>query len=105
MENANMNLKIKLDLEPGSNKMEIRIKIEVNNADEVLKAHKGGVLGFIADVVLSKAKKKQKVEKAVCEQIVLGLEEDLPRRLEEEMVKTTIKYEIIEPELNIVDQA
>ncbi|MFT7614214.1 MAG: hypothetical protein ACI9J3_003196 [Parvicellaceae bacterium] len=77
--------------------MEIRIKIEVNNADEVLKVHKGGVLGFIADVVLSKSKKKQKVEKAVCEQIIAGLEEELSRRLEEEMVKTTIEYEIIEP--------
>ena len=76
--------------------MEIRIKIEVENADEVLKAHKGEIMGFIADVVLSKSKKKYKVEKAVCEQIVSSLEEELPKRLEEEMVKTNISYEIID---------
>ena len=46
--------------------------------------------------VLSKSKKKHKVEKAVCEKIVLGLEEELTRKLEEEMVKTKITYQIID---------
>ena len=80
--------------------MEIKIRLEVQNADEVLKAHKGEIMGFLADVVLSKSKKKFKVEKAVCEKIVERLQEELPRRLQEEMVHSTISYEICTDELN-----
>ncbi|MDA8714545.1 hypothetical protein N9M27_01580 [Flavobacteriales bacterium] len=75
--------------------MEIKIKVQVENADEILKAHKGGILGFFADVVLSKEKKQVKVEKAVCEQIVHHLKLEMPRRLEEEQVKTNLKFEIV----------
>lgn len=72
--------------------MEIRIKLEVENVDEVLKAHKGEIMGFIADVVMSKNKKRYRVEKAVCERIVEGLAAELPLRLEEELVKTKISF-------------
>ena len=75
--------------------MEIKIKVRVENADELLKAHKGGILGFFADVVLSKVKKQDKVERAVCEQIVHHLKMEMPRRLEEEQVKTQLEFEIV----------
>ncbi|MBT6513886.1 MAG: hypothetical protein HOK65_03880 [Crocinitomicaceae bacterium] len=75
--------------------MEIKIKVQVKNADEILKVHKGGILGFFADVVLSKDKKQEKVEKAVCEQIVHHLKTEMPRRLEEEQVKTILEFEIV----------
>ena len=76
--------------------MEIRIKVDIENVDEVLKAHKGEVLGFLVDVVMSKNKKKARVEKAVCEQIIDSLKDELPKRLEEEMVQTNISFEIVE---------
>lgn len=79
--------------------MEIRIKLDVENPDEVLKAHKGGVLGFVADMVLSKQKKKYRVEKAVYEQIAAGLREELPARLDEECVKAIVKVEIVNDDL------
>lgn len=79
----------------GFDKMEIRIKIDVENVDEVLKAHKGEIMGFLVDVVMSKNKKKYRVEKAVCDQIVDSLEEELPKRLEEELVKANVSFEIV----------
>lgn len=76
--------------------MEIRIRLEVQNPEQVLKAHKGGLMGFFAGVVMTKETKKKRIEKAVCEQIVASLEEELPKRLEEECVKADVKIEIVE---------
>ena len=64
--------------------MEIKITVEVENADELLILHKGGIFGFFADVVLSKSKKQYKVE----------LKVELPLRLEEEQVRTKLNFEI-----------
>lgn len=75
-------------------KMRIIIDLEVTNPEEVLKSHKGELVKLITDVLMSKEKKKRKVEKAVCEEIVKVLQSDLPRRLEEEMVKTNVKISI-----------
>jgi len=74
--------------------MRIIIDLEVTNPEEVLKSHKGELVKLITDVLMSKEKKKRKVEKAVCEEVVKVLEVDLPRRLEEEMVKTNVKISI-----------
>jgi hypothetical protein len=74
--------------------MEIKITVEVENADELLILHKGGIFGFFADVVLSKSKKQYKVEKEVCEQIINKLKVELPLRLEEEQVKTKLSFEV-----------
>jgi len=75
--------------------MEIKITVEVENADELLIVHKGGIFGFFADVVLSRSKKQYKVEKEVCEQIINKLKVELPLRLEEEQVKTKLCFEIV----------
>jgi len=74
--------------------MEIKNTVEVENADELLILHKGGIFGFFADVVLSKSKKQYKVEKEVCEQIINKLKVELPLRLEEEQVRTKLNFEI-----------
>ncbi len=81
--------------------MEIKIKVEVENVDEVLKIHKGEIMGFLADVVMSKQKKKRRVEKAVCEQIIAGLLDELPRRLQEEMVQAQVDFELVEEEVGL----
>lgn len=76
--------------------MEIRIKIDVENPDEVLKAHKGSIMGFVVDMVLTKEKKKRRVEKAVCQQILDVMKEELPAKLEEECVRAKVSFEIVD---------
>ena len=77
-------------------KMEIKIKLEVENVDELLTAHKGGIFSFFAYVVLSKSKKRYKVEREICEQIINKLKVELPLRLQEEQVKSKLDFEIID---------
>lgn len=74
--------------------MRIIIDIDVTNIEEVIKAHRGEWQSLIAGVLLSKDKKKLRVEKAVCEEIVKALEIELPKGLDEEMVKANILYSI-----------
>lgn len=76
--------------------MEIRINLDVENPEEVLRAHKGALMGFVAGVVLTKEAKRKRIEKAVCEQIIESLKEELPKRLEEECVKANFSFEIVE---------
>ena len=45
--------------------MRIIIDIDVTNVEEVVKAHKGEWQNLLAGVLLSKSKKKKRVEKAV----------------------------------------
>lgn len=78
--------------------MRIVIDIEVTNPEEVLKAHRGELVKLLTDVLLSKEKKKKRVEKAVCDEIIKVLKIDLPRGLEEEMVKANIKIQLEEAE-------
>ncbi len=40
--------------------MRITIDIDVTNPEEVVKAHKGELVGLIADVMLSKTKRKKR---------------------------------------------
>lgn len=74
--------------------MRIIIDIDVTNIDEVVKAHKGEWQNLLAGVLLSKSKRKKRVEKAVCEEIVKAFETDLPKGLKEEMIEANIKYSI-----------
>lgn len=76
--------------------MRITIDIDVTNPEEVVKAHKGDLVGLISEVMLSKVKKKKKVEKAVCLEIVRMLEEEFPKGLEQEMIQANVEFNIVE---------
>jgi len=76
--------------------MKLIIDIDVQNPEEIVKAHKGELLNLIAGVMLSKEKKKNKVEKAICEEMLKILKIELPKALEEEMVDAIINYDIID---------
>ena len=76
--------------------MKVIIDIDVKNPEEVVKAHKGELLNLIALVMLSKEKKKNKVEKAICDEMLKILKIELPKALEEEMVDAIINYDIID---------
>ncbi len=71
------------------------ISIEVNNPDEVISQEKGKLIG-LASKLLSKEKRKEKVEN----EITLALKEDLGNSLENQLrergVDSEIKIEIIE---------
>jgi len=74
--------------------MRIIIDIDVTNIEEVVKAHKGEWQNLLAGVLLSKNKKKKRVEKAVCQEIIKAFETELPKGLKEEMVEANITYSI-----------
>ena len=76
--------------------MRITIDIDVTNPEEVVKAHKGELVGLIADVMLSKTKRKKKVEQAVCEEIVKIMKQEFPKGLQEEMVEANVSFNIEE---------
>lgn len=77
--------------------MRITIDIDVTNPEEVVKVHKGELVGLIADVMLSKIKRKKKVEQAVCEEIVRIMKEEFPKGLQQEMVEAKVEFNIIDP--------
>ena len=74
--------------------MRIVIDLDVTNVEEVVKAHKGEWQNLLAGVLLSKSKKKKRVEKAVCEEIIKAFELELPKGLKEEMIEANISYSI-----------
>lgn len=74
----------------------VTIDIEVTNPEEVIKAHRGQIIGILSDVVLGKASKQKKVNLAVASEFINVLKEELPRELAKEMVNAKIKYSIQE---------
>lgn len=74
----------------------VTIDIDVTNPEEVIKAHRGQIVGLLTDVVLGKASKQKKVNLAVANEFVNILKVELPRELEKEMVSAKIKYSIQE---------
>ena len=76
--------------------MKLEIEIDVLNAEEVLKAHKGELMGLLTDVMMSKDKIKKKVEKAILEEMISQLSEELPKALREEYVNAIVNYRIVE---------
>jgi lipoate-protein ligase A len=78
--------------------MAIRIilDLDVENPEEIIKAHKGKLIGLLSDVVMSKESKRKKVNRLVAEQIVDVVQEELPKELEKEMVKAKISLRIVD---------
>jgi excinuclease UvrABC helicase subunit UvrB len=76
--------------------MRIIIDIDVLNPEEVIKAHRGQIIGLLTDVIMSKQSKKKKVNLTLCQRIVEALQEELPKHLEDEMVRAEIHYKIVD---------
>lgn len=74
----------------------VTIDIDVTNADQVIKAHRGQIIGLLSDVVMGKASKKKKVNLAVATELVNVLKKELPIELQKEMVTAKIRYSIQE---------
>jgi len=76
--------------------MKVIIEIDVQNPEEVIKSHRGEIMGMITGVMLSKEKKKLKVERAICEEMVNILEMELPKVLQEELIEANVKFSVEE---------
>ena len=76
--------------------MKVIIEIDVQNPEEVIKSHRGEIMGMITGVMLSKEKKKLKVERAICEEMVNILETELPKVLQEELIEANVKFSVEE---------
>ena len=74
--------------------MKVIIDIEVLNTEEVVKTHRGELVGILAGVMLSKEKKKLKVEHAICDEMVKILSIELPKALNEELIDANVKFQI-----------
>ncbi len=71
----------------------LKIKIDVNNPDEVIAYQKGQILG-VASKLLGKEKKKELVERKTYEKMKESMLELLPKRLSEEGVDATFTVTI-----------
>jgi len=80
--------------------MKVIIDIDVQNPEEVIKSHRGELMGMITGMMLSKDKKKIKVERAICQEMVNILEIELPKVLKEELIEANIKFSIDDDQLS-----
>lgn len=76
--------------------MKLIVDIDVLNPEEVVKVHKGQIMSLLTDVMLSKDKLKQRVEKAILDELVKKLSVELPKALREEAINASINYQITE---------
>ena len=76
--------------------MKLTVDIDVLNPEEVVKVHKGQIMSLLTDVMLSKDKLKQRVEKAILDELVKKLSVELPRALRQEAINASINYKISE---------
>ena len=76
--------------------MKLTVDIDVLNPEEVVKVHKGQIMSLLTDVMLSKDKLKQRVEKAILDELVKKLSVELPKALRDEAINASINYKIME---------
>ena len=76
--------------------MKLTVDIDVLNPEEVVKVHKGQIMSLLTDVMLSKDKLKQRVEKAILDELVKKLSVELPKALRDEAINASINYKISE---------
>ena len=74
--------------------MKVIIEIDVQNPEEVIKSHRGEIMGMITGMMLSMEKKKIKVERAICEEMVNILQSELPKVLMEELIEAKVDFSI-----------
>ena len=63
-----------------------------------MKSHRGEIIGLMAGIMLSHEKKKHKVEKAICEEMVNILRVELPKALKEELIEAEAQFFIEDSE-------
>lgn len=73
----------------------LQVTISVNNPDEVIKREKGKLVG-IASKILSKEKRKQKVEEELYQVVKEELIKSLPTQLSERGIDSEIMIELID---------
>jgi len=73
----------------------ILITIEVNNPDEVISKERGKLIGF-ASKLLSKEKRKAKVEQQVFEALQQELGSGIKKELDKRGIDSDIKVDIVE---------
>ena len=78
------------------NKLKVIIDIDVQNPEEVIKSHRGELMGMITGMMLSKDKKKIKVERAICNEMVSILQVELPKVLKEELIEAKVNFTVEE---------
>lgn len=73
----------------------IILDLDVENPEEVIKAHKGQLMGLLTGVVMNKESKRKKINLAVAQEIAAIVSQELPKELEKELVKAkfTIRIE------------
>ena len=74
--------------------MKLIIDIDVINPEEVMRSHRGEIVGLMAGIVMSHEKKKHKVEKAICEEMINILKVELPKALKEELIEANASFSI-----------
>ncbi len=74
--------------------MKLIIDIDVLNPEEVMRSHRGEIVGLMAGIVMSHEKKKYKVEKAICEEMINILKVELPKALKEELIDANASFSI-----------
>tara|TARA_Y100000814_G_C12005877_1_gene290262 strand:- start:239 stop:499 length:261 start_codon:yes stop_codon:yes gene_type:complete len=74
--------------------MKLIIDIDVLNPEEVMRSHRGEIVGLMAGIVMSHEKKKYKVEKAICEEMINILKVELPKALKEELIEANASFSI-----------
>lgn len=73
----------------------LQVTISVNNPDEVIKKEKGKLIGF-ASKLLSKEKRKQRVEEELYQVVREELIASLPTRLSERGIDSEVTIELID---------
>ena len=76
--------------------MKLVVQIDVDNAEEVVKAHKGQLMGMFSDFMMSREKVKYRVERAIYDEMVNQLSKEIPKALHKEFISAKIKFEIID---------
>ena len=80
--------------------MKLIIDIDVLNPEEVMRSHRGEIVGLMAGIVMSHEKKKYKVEKAICEEMINILKVELPKALKEELIEANASFSIEDNEVD-----
>lgn len=73
----------------------LKLEIDVENPDEVIKNHKGQLTSLITTFV-KKEKKKAAIEKEIYNKVIESLSKDLKEQLEKEGVQAKINLRIEE---------
>ena len=72
----------------------IHIHLDVKNAQQVVNSQKGKWIGLAAGLFMNKQKLKQKVEQAICQEIIKALEANIPHSLAEQGVRADISFTV-----------